>query len=278
MTMYSVIAADGSPYGPVDEAGLTQWAREGRVTATTSIRFDPGGQVVQAVTLPFLAGMFQPQAVAVAPGMTPAPAMGMYNQVVPGNSPYASIHQLGEFSVALLVVLQFVTFGIFPLIWFGLMADKMPRLRHDDPSAGKHIGFMFIPLFNLYWVFFAYCRLCDRIAEQRQLRGLAPASLRGLAIGAIVTNFIPYVGWLVGATILWPLFFGMLQSRVNELVQVTQQQVAQQRAAQQQAQVPVAADSFGPSIGPGERPGPIAIASPAWRTQDCESSTAARRV
>ena len=247
MAMYSVIAADGNAYGPVDEAGLTQWVREGRVTGTTHVRFEPGGQIVQAATLPFLAGILGAPAApaAAAPAYVPG-----YSMVVPANSPQACMHQLGEFSVALVVVLDFVTFGLFPLIWFGLMQDKMPRLRHDDPSAGKHIGFMFIPFFNLYWVFFAYCRLCDRIAEQRQLRGLAPANLKGLAIASCIASLVPYIGWFVAGPILWALFFGMLQARVNELVYVTQQQAAQQYSqqyAQPQPQ-PAAPQSFGPDV------------------------------
>ena len=226
MAMYSVISADGSAYGPVDEAALTQWAREGRVSAATSIRSEPDGQVVQASSLPFLASAF-----GAAPPMVPArPVAAMYPQIVPANSPEASLHQLSEFSVALVVVLQIVTLGIFSLIWFGLMCDKMPRTRHDDPSAGKHIGFMVIPFFNFYWMFFAYMRLCDRIAEQRRLRGLPEESMRGLAIAACVVGLIPYVNVCVGSLIMWPIFFGMLQAKVNELVLATQQQLAQPTA------------------------------------------------
>ncbi|HUT01523.1 MAG TPA: DUF4234 domain-containing protein [Phycisphaerae bacterium] len=226
MATYSVIANDGSTYGPVDEADLTQWAREGRLTAVTQVRCEPEGQVVQAGSLGFLASVLAaPAPVAVARPMVP-----MYAQVVPIGSPQAMMHQLTEFSVGLIVLLQFVTLGIFSLIWFGLMHDKMPKIRQDDPSAGKAIGFMFIPFFNLYWIFFAYMRLCDRIAEQRELRGLPAESLRGLAIATCIVGLIPYVGWCVGSLIMWPLFFGMLQSRVNELVQVTQQQIVQQQA------------------------------------------------
>jgi len=222
MAMYSMVAADGSAYGPVDEAGLTQWAREGRIVSTSNIRCEPGGQVVSAGSLAFLGAVF-----GAAPMAPVQPVAAMVPQTIPRNSPAASMHQLSEFSVALVVVLQIVTLGIFSLIWFGLMADKMPKLRHDDPSAGKHIGFMFIPFFNFYWVFFAYTRLCDRIAEQRELRGLPGESLKGLAIAACITAMIPYVNVCVGGLIMWPIFFGMLQSKVNELVLVTQQQLAQ---------------------------------------------------
>lgn len=229
MAMYSVIADDGSVYGPVDEAGLIQWAREGRIHASSRIRCEPGGQVVPASSLAFLGSVVGVPAQTAVVAVRPAAAM--YPPVVPLDSPEARMHQLTEFSVGLIVLLQIVTLGIFGLIWFGLMADKMPKTRHDDPSAGKHIGFMFIPFFNFYWVFFAYIRLCERIAQQRELRGMAPESLKGLAIATCIVGLIPYVGCCVGPLIMWPLFFGMLQSKVNELVQVTQQQIAEQQAA-----------------------------------------------
>jgi len=140
------------------------------------------------------------------------------------DSPAARMHCLETFSVSGTMVLQIVTSGIFPLIWFGLMHGKMPRTRPDDPSAGKAIGFMFIPFFNLYWVFFSYLRLCDRINDQRRMRGLAPTAPRGMAIASTIAMLIPYVNILVGALILRPIFVGMLQGSVNELVAVTAQQ------------------------------------------------------
>ena len=97
MAMYSVIAADGSAYGPVDEAALAQWAREGRVNAASQIRFEPGGSVVQAGTLPFLAGVFPP---------APQPAQQAWYGLVPAGSPQARMHQLTSFSVAGVVLLQ----------------------------------------------------------------------------------------------------------------------------------------------------------------------------
>src|SRR5438874_12371470 len=67
-----------------------------------------------------------------------------------------------SFPVVAVILLHYVTCGIFPLIWLNLMHGKLPRVRADDPSAGKAIGFCFIPFFNLYWIFFTYRRLCLR--------------------------------------------------------------------------------------------------------------------
>ena len=220
MAQYTILAADGQAYGPVDEAGLTQWARESRINSATSIRCEDGGQVVQAGSLVFLASALTPP-VAVA-----APYAGGH-QLVPAGSPQAAMHGLTDFSGALAIILGILTLNIFFSIWFNLMHGKMPKIRPDDPSAGKAIGFLFIPFFNFYWIFFTTCRLVTRIDEQRTLRGLPATGLRGLAITICVLVFIPYLGGLVNWLILIPIYSGLLQGKVNELVAVTAQQAAQ---------------------------------------------------
>jgi len=129
-------------------------------------------------------------------------------------------HTLTSFPVALVVVFHLLTFGLFSLIHFHLMHDRMPKVRRDDPSAGKAIGFFFIPFFNLYWIFFANLRLVDRIDEQRVMVGLRPSNLKGLAITCAVCQIIPFVNYM-SLFILWPIFSGMLRASVNELVRAS---------------------------------------------------------
>jgi hypothetical protein len=142
-----------------------------------------------------------------AAGVTPPP-MG---------SP-ANAHQLTNFPVIALILLHYLTCGIFSLVWLNLMHGKLPRVRSDDPSAGKAVGFCFIPFFNLYWIFFTYRRLCLRIDEQRNLYGLAPGNLRGMATTNCIFQVIPYINGLIGYTIITPIFIGLVQSSVNQLV------------------------------------------------------------
>ena len=211
---YSVIGGDGKAYGPVDEVGMSQWVREGRINSATSIRCEPEGQIVQAASLPFLAPSFS------APAMT-VMQYSPYGQIIPAGSPQASMHAFAQFPGALVVILGLLTLNIFFTIWFNLMHGKMPKIRHDDPSAGKAIGFMFIPFFNFYWVFFTFGRLVTRIDEQRTLRGLPPTGLKGLAITICVLIFVPYLGALVNWLILIPIFGGLMQGKINELVKVS---------------------------------------------------------
>jgi hypothetical protein len=144
-----------------------------------------------------------PPVQAGPPGYVPAPAGG---------------HQLSSFPVALVILLHYLTCGIFSLIWLNLLHGKLPRVRPDDPSAGRAVGFCFIPFYNLYWIFFTYRRLCLRVDEQRNLYGLPPGNLCGMATTNCIFQVIPYINILIGYTIITPIFIGLMQSSVNQLV------------------------------------------------------------
>jgi hypothetical protein len=215
MNTYQLIATDGQSYGPVDENGLAQWARERRILPVSQIRCVETGAVTPAESLPFLASAFGPPSggtMVAYPGAVP-PA-----RFAPGGILSAEGHTLSAMPGVVVILLHYFTCGIFPLIWFGLMHGRLPQTRPDDPSAGKAIGFMFIPFFNLYWLFFSYIRLCDRIDEARIRAGLPSNNQRGLAITKGILTVIPYVN-LLGFLIMDPIFYGMLQGQVNELVE-----------------------------------------------------------
>ncbi len=205
MNTYCLVTPDGQSYGPVDENGLANWVRERRVVADSQIRCVETGVVTAASALPALAAVFNP------PPATPAT---LSSGVAPAG------HQLSNLHPAVVVILHFVTCGIFNFIWFSLMHGKLPKVRQDDPGAGKAIGFMCIPFFNLYWIFFSNLRLCERLEEQRQLHGLPPSGMRGLALARCILRVIPYVN-VLGILIMDPIYFAIMQSKVNELVTAT---------------------------------------------------------
>lgn len=130
-------------------------------------------------------------------------------------------HQLTDFPVVAAVLLHYCTCGIFTLIWLNLLHGKLPKVRPDDPSAGRAVGFCFIPFFNLYWIFFTYRRLCLRIDEQRQLYGLPSSNLTGMATTNCIFQVIPYINGIFGYTLISPIFIGLMQSSVNQLVRQT---------------------------------------------------------
>ena len=126
-------------------------------------------------------------------------------------------HSLRPFPVWATGILNFITFGLFGLIHFGLMHDRLPQTASNDPSSGKAIGFQFIPYFNLYWVFFNGLRFCDRLTMQFRVRGIRRSAPRGLVLGAAICTVIPYINILIGIPILWTIATCMLQHSVNQI-------------------------------------------------------------
>jgi len=209
---YKMIGGDGKQYGPVTAEQLRQWMSEGRVDAATRVQAEGTVDWKPLGELPEFAGVSAVQ----APGQVQPPPL-----TSPTGATTASPHQLTTFPVAVAILLHYMTFGIFTIIWLNLMHGKMCRVRADDPSAGKAVGFCFIPLFNLYWIFFTYRRLCLRIDEQRGLYGLPASNLSGLATTACIFQILPYLNFLIGYLILTPIFIGTMQASVNQLARTS---------------------------------------------------------
>ncbi len=130
-------------------------------------------------------------------------------------------HQIRSFPVWAIGLLNVVTFGIFPFFHFSLMHNRLPQAASNDPSAGKAIGFQFIPYFGMYWIFFNSLRLADRLNLQFRLRDRPERAPKGLLIAACIGTVIPYGGWLAIPT-LWTVAVCLLQSKVNKVAQLKQ--------------------------------------------------------
>ena len=121
------------------------------------------------------------------------------------------------FPTPVVILLHFITVGIFTLVYFGLKHSKLPMIKHDDFGAGKAIGFMFIPFFNLYWQFRFWLRLVDRVNFQFTLIGYQPPISRGLMLATIIVSLIPYVN--LASVIMYPICIGEIQIATNRLAQ-----------------------------------------------------------
>lgn len=163
-----------------------------------------------------------------AGGTRRCPACGKSFVVSPEVARRAQPHHLSRFSVATLVLLHYITAGVFSVIYLNLLHDKLPRLRTGDPTGTKAVGLAFVPGINLLWFFFSYPRLCQRINEQRRFQGLpetAPATLALavalLTLGGALTYVFPAPGLAVLsllALVVLPVFAALVQNSINELV------------------------------------------------------------
>lgn len=131
-------------------------------------------------------------------------------------------HQLKyTFPIDAVICMHFFTLGLFTLIYFGLMHSRLPMIKHDDFKAGKAIGFMFIPFFNLYWQFKFWLRLVDRVNFQLRLMGLPPTISVGMDRGLMLTTII--IGLIPGANlaallIMYPVCIAQIQHACNKIV------------------------------------------------------------
>jgi hypothetical protein len=201
--MFKIIGGDGKEYGPVSTEQLKQWVAEGRVYHQTRVQREGTTEWKPLSDFPEWQTDLAPAASLATPAF--------------GAEPPAAVHTLPAFPVIGLLALHFLTCGIFGVVWLNVMHGKMPRVREDDPSAGKAVGFCFIPFFSLYWIFVTFRRLCLRVDEQRELYGLPPSNLTGLATTTCIFMVIPYVNILIGLPIVFPIFAALMQASVNEL-------------------------------------------------------------
>lgn len=128
-------------------------------------------------------------------------------------------HSIQKFPIWAVGVLNVVTFGLFPLIHFGLLHNRLPKAAQNDPSSGKAIGYQFIPYFGFYWIFFSSLRLADRLNLQLRLRNRSERAPKGLLIAACVASVIPYFG-LIAIPTLWTVAVCLLQSTVNKVAEL----------------------------------------------------------
>jgi hypothetical protein len=253
MATYSVVAHDGQMYGPADETALADWVRQGRVNRETVLHCHQTNARVAAGAVPALQPMLglSPQQVnqllqpPVGPqGYAPQqqygqpqgyPQQAAYGQPVPGGQlGYAgpvmaagpAQHNLTEFSPAGAVLLSIVTGGLFSVIYYGLVHGNLPKRRHDDPSAGKAIGFSFIPIFSIYWTCFFWCRLCTRLNDERVRAGLPPTAPRGLVVATLWCGLgacIPLLNLLALPAVLVMIIVSQsqIQGSINDFVRAT---------------------------------------------------------
>jgi hypothetical protein len=120
---------------------------------------------------------------------------------------------VAAFGLNLLVVATVYLMVLLYRIWRHVIREsRSSGLQPSVGSPGKAIGFLFIPLFNLYWVFVAIGRLprdINALAAARQVSGRVPVALGYATAILSVVSVIPFAGYatsFVVSLVLMPVF------------------------------------------------------------------------
>ena len=133
------------------------------------------------------------------------------------------------FAPAAAVVCSILTANAFFVINYSLKHGKLPKVANDDPSAARALGFLFIPLFNFYWVFFTWTRLARRLDLQFALRGQPKPVGTALPITICIVFLLTVFGgqaraeigagmWMLNWLVFIPIYAWKLQCAINRLV------------------------------------------------------------
>lgn len=106
------------------------------------------------------------------------------------------------FSVFALLLLHFLTAGIYSFFWITALHGKLPKSRADDPSAAKAIGLCFVPFYDFYWLFIVYPRLCVRVNSLSRQYSLPPLVPLPLAYIYCVLILVPLAMTTAGCLVL----------------------------------------------------------------------------
>jgi hypothetical protein len=107
-------------------------------------------------------------------------------------------------------------------VWLHRAWESVPAaMRYTNQgrwiTPGKAIGYLFVPFYNLYWMFVVTQGLCDAVDRTLLERGAQPRAPRGLATAACATQLVPYCNLLV-APILWAIYMSRVDGARRAMV------------------------------------------------------------
>ena len=106
-----------------------------------------------------------------------------------------------------LVLLHYLTLGVFSFFWITGLIGVLPKTRTNDPSSAKAIGLSFVPFYNLYWFFIVYPRLATRmnaVSAKYNLPQLVPVPLAYVVCLLIV---VPAAMATAGSVVIMIILF-----------------------------------------------------------------------
>jgi len=106
---------------------------------------------------------------------------------------------------------------------FVIPAMNVSGLTPSIDTVGKAIGYLFIPIYNFYWIFQAYGKLpkdLNALAEHENIANRLPENEGNIIAALVVIGVIPYVGYVtsfISAFILLPIFLRAVIRQIEGL-------------------------------------------------------------
>lgn len=128
------------------------------------------------------------------------------------DQPEAGLIFLAIGFILLMIGMIFFYMIIFHVWKFIIEKENYFGITPSIPTVGKAVGYLFIPVFNFYWLFKGIGKLpidINSVAKRLELNKFVPDNLGyGIALLSLI-GFIPYVGYItsvINLLILLPLF------------------------------------------------------------------------
>lgn len=112
-------------------------------------------------------------------------------------------------------------------VWkFAIVESRRHNLMPSIDGPGKAVGFLFIPLFNLYWIFKAYAGLPKDLNAIARAKNINVTVSEGLGLSLAIfclLSIIPFIGSIIGLVvlILGPIFISSSVGMCEKLSQVS---------------------------------------------------------
>ncbi|HTQ39172.1 MAG TPA: DUF4234 domain-containing protein [Pirellulales bacterium] len=141
------------------------------------------------------------------PPFTGLQQMGPADLLDPAQVEFLNPLTIRPFPVAALILLHFLTVGIFSFFWVTAVHGRLPKMKSDDPDGFKAVALCFIPFFNIYWFYVVYARLTQRVnafSIQHRLPAIIPTPFSYVMSTLIV---VPILLAMTGLLVLASIFF-----------------------------------------------------------------------
>ena len=106
------------------------------------------------------------------------------------------------FPIVALILLHFLTAGVYTFFWITSAHGVLPKMKADDPTAARAISLCFVPFYNFYWIVIVYVRLGQRINSLSNAYHLPKVIPIPLAYAMTLLIAIPIAMYTAGSVLL----------------------------------------------------------------------------